>query len=171
MLTSTSHQAWLFYFPLAQQAELLKDDLLDPVDQLLEDPALVDLVRQCLAARSPASARTGRPGIAPDRLLRCCVMKHLKGWSFRDLERELRSNLVYRRFTRFDAEATPDFTTFSRAFALLSPQITERIHQRVVGLAREQGVAQGRKLRSDTTVVESNVHYRSEEHTSELQSP
>jgi hypothetical protein len=37
---------------------------------------------------------------------RCCVMKHLKGWSFRDLERELRSNLVYRRFTHFDAEVT-----------------------------------------------------------------
>jgi IS5 family transposase len=49
-------------------------------------------------------------------------MKHLKGWSFRDLERELRSNLVYRRFTCFDAEATPDFTTFSRTFALLSPR-------------------------------------------------
>ena len=53
----------------------------------------------------------------------------------------------------------PDFTTFSRTFALLSPQITEQIHQRVVGLACEKGVAQGRKLRSDTTVVESNVHY------------
>ena len=159
MINSTSHQAWLFYSPLARQAALLKDDLLDPVDQLLEDPALLDLVRQCLATRSPASVRTGRPTIAPDRLLRCCVMKHLKGWSFRDLERELRSNLVYRRFTRFDAEATPDFSTFSRTFALLSPQITEQIHQRVVGLAREQGVAQGRKLRTDTTVVESNVHY------------
>jgi transposase len=114
MINSTSHQAWLFYSPLALQAALLKDDLLDPVDQLLEDPALVDLVQQCLAARSPAAARTGRPGITPDRLLRCCVMKHLKGWSFRGLERELRSNLVYRRFTRFDAEVTPDFTTFSR---------------------------------------------------------
>src|SRR5438046_2209854 len=159
MINSTSHQSWLFYSPLARQAALLKDDLLDPVDQLLEDPALLDLVRQCLAARSPASVRTGRPTIAPDRLLRCCVMKHLKGWSFRDLERELRSNLVYRRFTRFDAEATPDFSTFSRTFALLSPQITEQIHQRVVGLAREQGVAQGRKLRTDTTVVESNVNY------------
>src|SRR2546430_2388708 len=96
MINSTSHQSWLFYSPLAKQAVLLKDDLLDPVDQLLEDPALVDLVQQCLAARSPASARTGRPGIPPDRVLRCCVMKHLKGWSFRDLERELRSNLVYR---------------------------------------------------------------------------
>ena len=159
MIASTSHQDWLFYFPLAQQAALLKDDLLDPVDQLLDDPALVDLVRQRLATRSPLSKRTGRTGIAPDRLLRCCVMKHLKGWSFRDLERELRSNLVYRRFTRFDAEATPDFTTFSRTFALLSPAVTEEIHQRVVSLACEQGVAQGQKLRTDTTVVESNVHY------------
>ena len=159
MIASTSHQDWLFYFPLAQQAALLKDDLLDPVDRLLDDPALVDLVRQCLATRSPLSKRTGRTGIAPDRLLRCCVMKHLKGWSFRDLERELRSNLVYRRFTHFDAEATPDFTTFSRTFALLSPAVTEEIHQRVVSLACEQGVAQGRKLRTDTTVVESKVHY------------
>ena len=53
MIPSTSHQAWLFYSPLAQQAALLKDDLLDPVDQLLEDPALVDFVRRCLAARHP----------------------------------------------------------------------------------------------------------------------
>ena len=72
-------------------------------------------------------------------LLRCCVMKHLKGWSFRDLERELRSNLVYRQFTHFDADPTPNFSTFSRTFALLSPVVTEQIHQRVVGLAREKG--------------------------------
>jgi IS5 family transposase len=159
MIASTSHQAWIFYSPLARQAALLKDDLLDPVDQLLDDPALLELVRQCLATRSPLSQRTGRNGIAPDRLLRCCVMKHLKGWSFRDLARELRSNLVYRRFTHFDAEVTPDFSTFSRSFALLSPAVTEEIHQRVVSLACEQGVARGAKLRTDTTVVECNVHY------------
>src|SRR5437879_6344187 len=143
MIAPSSHQAWLFYSPLAQQIALLKDDLLDPVDLLLDDPALVDLGRQCLAKRSPRSTRTGRRGMAPDRLLRCCVMKHLKGWSFRDLERELRSNLVYRRFTHFDADITPEFTVFSRSLALLSPAVTAEIHQRV----------------------------RSEEHTSELQSP
>ena len=159
MIASTQHQSWLFYMPLAKQVSLLKDDLLEPVDQLLDDPQLIEVVRNCLAARSPASTRTGRTGMAPDRLLRCGVLKHLKGWSFRELERELRSNLIYRRFTRFDAEATPDFTTLSRTFALLSPEVTERIHQRVVGLAREQGVAPGRKLRTDTTAVESNVHY------------
>ena len=158
MLSLTQHQSWLFYLPLAKQA-LLKDDLLEPVDQLLDDPLLVDLVRDCLAGRRPASARTGRPGIAPDRLLRCCVLKHLKGWNFRDLDRELRSNLIYRRFTRFDAEATPTYSAFSRLFAVLSPAVTEQIHQRVVGLAREQGAASGRKIRVDSTAIETNVHY------------
>ena len=159
MLSLTQHQSWLFYLPLAKQAALLKDDLLEPVDQLLDDPLLVDLVRDCLAGRRPASARTGRPGIAPDRLLRCCVLKHLKGWNFRDLDRELRSNLIYRRFTRFDAEATPTYSAFSRLFAVLSPAVTEQIHQRVVGLAREQGAASGRKIRVDSTAIETNVHY------------
>src|SRR5260370_38678099 len=135
MIAPSSHQAWLFYSPLAQQAARLKDDLLDPVDQLLGDPVLVDLVRQCLANRSPRSTRTGRRGLAPDRLLRCCVMKHLKGWSFRDLERELRTNLVYRRFTHFDADTTPEFTVFTRSFALLIPPAPAEIHKPVVRLA------------------------------------
>ena len=69
MIATTHHQSWLFFLPLAQQAALLKDDLLDPVDHLLEDPELVELVRHCLARRYPASTRTGRIGMAPDRLL------------------------------------------------------------------------------------------------------
>src|SRR5947199_670902 len=159
MMTSSQHQAWLFYMPLAKQAALLKDDLLEPVDQLLEDAQLIALVRHCLGSRSPASTRTGRPSMAPDRLLRCCVLKHLKGWSFRQLARELRCNLIYRQFTHFDAEATPDHTVFSRTFALLSTEVTEKIHQRVVGVPRQHGVAKGHKLRNGTKFVESNVHY------------
>lgn len=159
MISSTQHQDWLFYTPLARQAAMLKDDLLEPVDQLLDDPQLIELVRNCLASRSPASTRKGRPGMAPDRVLRCCVLKHLKGWSFRETARELRCNLIYRRFTHFDAEGTPDHTVFIRTFALLSPSITEKIHERVVGVARQKGVAHGDRLRTDTTCVESNVHY------------
>ena len=81
MISPTQHQAWLFYMPLAKQAALLKDDLLEPVDLLLEDPQLVERVRYCLATRCPASTRTGRSGIAPDHLLRCCVLKHLKSFA------------------------------------------------------------------------------------------
>ena len=159
MLSSTQHQAWLFYTPLAKQAALLKDDLLEPVDQLLDDPLLLDLVRDCLAKRCPASLCTGRPGTAADRVLRCVVLKHLKGWSFRALERELRCNLIYRRFTHFDAEDTPDYSAFCKLFKVLSPEVTEQIHHRVVGIAREQGAVRGNRMRTDSTAVETNVHY------------
>ncbi len=139
-----------------KQASLIKDDLLESVDTLLDDTGIIELVHQSLAQRYPLSNRTG---IAPDWLLRSCVLKHIKGWSFRDLEREVRSNLLYRRFTRFDDAPVPNFSTFSRNLALLSPELTEKIHARVVGIAHEEGVARGRKLRTDTTVVESNIHY------------
>jgi hypothetical protein len=69
------------------------------------------------------------------------------------------SSLIYRRFAHFVGEVIPVTTLklFSRLFAVLSPAVNKKIHQRVVGLARERGVSQGRKLRSDATVVESCV--------------
>ena len=162
MITHTFRQHALFYAPLDQQASLIKDDLLDPIDQLLDDSGLVDLVRIRLETRHPLSSRTGRPGIGPDRLLRCCVLKHIKGWSLRELERELRCNLVYRRFTRFDADPTPDFTTLSRNLALLGEGVMQAIHERVVMQAKAKGVVRGAKLRVDTTVVETNIHHPSD---------
>lgn len=119
-------------------------------------------MRDKLKHRRPGSGHTGRHGIAPDRLLRCCVLKHLKGWSFRELERELRCNLLYRRFTRFDADPTPNYATFSRNFGTLGPELMQKIHVRVVLKARQEDIAQGRRLRSDTTVVETNIHHPSD---------
>ena len=48
----------------------------------------------------------------------------------------------------------------SRVSAVKSgPEVVEKLHQRVVSIAREKNVVQGRKLRLDTTVVETNIHY------------
>jgi len=42
----------------------------------------------------------------------------------------------------------------------LGPEGVEKIHERVVGIAQEKQVVKGRKMRLDTTVVETNIHYR-----------
>lgn len=159
MIGTTNRQTSLFYVVFGGEASLIKDDLLEPIDALLDDEALIELVREKLGQRRPQSARLGRKGIAPDRLLRLAVLKHIKQWSFRELEREVRCNLVYRRFTRFDHDRIPDFSNLSRAMAALGPETVEQIHARVVQIARLRSVAPGRRLRTDTTVVETNVHY------------
>jgi IS5 family transposase len=159
MVGTLNRQSTLFYVAFGEQAVLIKDDKLDALDALLDDEELVELVRARLASRHKLSGKAGRTGIAPDRLLRCCALKHIKNWSFRGLETEVRGSLVYRRFTRYNEDAIPDYSSFSRLFALLGRATTKAIHQRIVAKAKEAKVAPGRKLRTDTTVVETNIHH------------
>ena len=39
------------------------------------------------------------------------------------------------------------------------PEMIRAIHERIVAVAQEKGVIQGRRMRLDITVVETNIHY------------
>lgn len=71
-----------------------------PLDQLLDDEQLVELVYEALVRRHPKSRTRGRLGTPAEVVLRMLVLKHLHNWSFGVLEWEVRANLVYRQFTR-----------------------------------------------------------------------
>lgn len=134
-------------------------DWLRRIDTLLEDEAVIEAVAQALEARWPQSRRRGRPGTPAEIVLRMLVLKHLFDWSYDELEREVRANLVYRAFTRIDAAEVPDAKTILKIARVLGPEAVEQLHQRVVDVAKRAGVARGRRFRIDTTVVETNVHY------------
>jgi len=134
-------------------------DWLRRIDTLLEDEAVIDTVVHALEARWPQSRRRGRPGTPADVVLRMLILKHLFDWSYDDLEREVRANLVYRAFTRIDAEEVPDAKTILKIAGALGPEVIEQLHRQVVEVAKRAGVTHGRRFRIDTTVVETNVHY------------
>ena len=87
------------------------------------------------------------------------MLKHLFDWSYDDLEREVRANLVYRAFTRIDAGEVPDAKTILKIARALGAEVIERLHRQVIEVAKRAGVTHGRRFRIDTTVVETNVHY------------
>lgn len=139
------------------------DDCWEPwmreADALLDDPALVETVSEALAQRWPQSRRRGRAGTPAEVVLRLLLLKHVRNWSYGTLEREVKANLVYRLFTRIGAEKVPDAKTLGKIALALGPQVIEQIQQRLVTMAQQQGVVSGKKLRLDTTVVETNIHY------------
>jgi IS5 family transposase len=53
----------------------------------------------------------------------------------------------------------PDSKALGRQARALGPDVIKQIHQRMVELAVENKVVQGRQMRVDTTVVETNIHY------------
>jgi len=134
-------------------------DWLRRIDTLLEDEAVIEVVAQALEARWPQSRRRGRPGTPADVVIRMLILKHLFDWSYDDLEQEVRANLVYRAFTRIDAEAVPDAKTILKIARALGPEVIAQLHRTVVEVAKRAGVTRGRRFRIDTTVVETNVHY------------
>ena len=128
-------------------------------DRLLEDEKLLSLVHEALLRRHPKSRTRGRLGSPAEIVLRLLVLKHICNWSFAVVEREVRANLLYRDFTRIYAGKVPDAKTLGRQALSLGPEVIGQIQQRIVELAVENKVVQGRGMRVDTTVVETNVHF------------
>ena len=128
-------------------------------DTVLDDEELLELVYEAQGRRHAQSRTRGRPQTPADVTLRMLLLKHARNWSYEETEQEVRGSLIYRQFTRVGMEKVPDAKTLGRLGQAVGPEVLEQIHQRLVGVAREKKVVKGRKMRVDTTVVETNIHY------------
>lgn len=128
-------------------------------DKLLEDEELVDLVYEAQGERHKHSTTRGRSQTPAEMVLRLLLLKHLRNWSFDTLEREVKLNLAYRDFTRIGLGKVPDAKTLARIAQVLGGEVIAKLHERLVAMAQEKGAVRGRKMRVDTTVVETNIHY------------
>jgi IS5 family transposase len=153
-----SFNDWFSFGGIPRPEELM-DPVLKQLDELLDDEKLVDDVFAVLAGRHDESARLGRPSTPAEIVLRLLVLKHLRGWSYEQLQWEVTGNYVYRRFCRIDGGTVPDEKTMVRYGQLLDGDVLRRVFERVVEIARDRGVTKGRRFRVDTTVVEAPIHY------------
>lgn len=144
---------------LLPDGDKLWEPELKEIDRVLEDEDLLDELQRALERRRPKSRRWGRPGTPAEVVLRMLVLKHLYDWSFDECEREVRASLVYRSFCRIDCERVPDAKTLLRIAKLIDEQTLRSLLARLVSVARRRRVVRGLRMRVDTTVVETNIHY------------
>ena len=159
MIQLRREQPTLWHKGLAKDIEDLWEPWMKEADRLLDDAALLESVYEAQGQRHPHSRTLGRLQTPAEVALRLLILKHVRNWGYDTLEREVRANLVYRAFTRIGDGKVPDAKTLARIGQVIGPEVIRDLHQRLVALAREHGVVKGRKLRVDTTVVETNIHY------------
>jgi transposase, IS5 family len=138
------------------------DPVLAKIDQLLEDEELYQLIRNDLAKRFPMTEQTGRNSTPVEVILRMLATKRLYGLSYEQTECQVRDSLVLRKFCRVYFQTVADDTTLIRWAGLVQPETLERFNQRLTQLATQLKVTKGRKLRTDGTVVETNIHHPSD---------
>jgi transposase, IS5 family len=146
-------------FALAPALALEFEPVLARLDALLDDDALFRAVRGDLARRSPRTCETGRPSTPVEVVLRLLIVRRLYGWSYAETEHFVGDSLVLRQFCRLGLERAPDDTTLLRWAAQIRPATLDELLDHVVALARRLKVTRGRKLRVDSTVVETPIHH------------
>lgn len=146
-------------FALVPKLQLELEPELAELDRLLADDTLFQRVKADLARRAPKSVTRGRHATPVEVILRMLVVRRLYNWSYEQTEHFVSDSLVLRQFCRLYLEPAPDDTTLIRWAGLIAPATLEQLNAHVVALAHRLKVTRGRKLRSDSTVVETTIRY------------
>jgi IS5 family transposase len=136
---------------------------LDPelveMDHLLDDRKLVLRVTHDLLLSAPQAAWNGRPSTPVVVTLRTSVVRHLMGWSYETLHNEIVGDAKWRWFCRIYDHPVPGHSTLCDRERLVRPASLHALNNRVIGLGQDRKVTHGRKLRTDGTVIDTNIHY------------
>lgn len=144
---------------LADSSDLAMDPLLSALDQVLDDDRLVLLAWNDWVTRRPHCLETGRHSTPVEALIRLQAVRRLYGWAYRKVRIQVQGSLALRQFTRIYGHRVPNHATMNDWELALHRSTVRLINQRVVQLAIQHEVTQGKKLRSDSTVTETNIHY------------
>jgi len=142
-------EAWLD-LPYAKELEAI-DDL------LASQPTIGELATQDLIG---GNSGTGRPGMTGEEAIRALVLKQANQWSYSELWFQLHDSQTSRAFMGYGiADQAPSRSTLAENIKKLSAETLESISRVVIEMAKQAGVEKGRKVRIDTTAVQTNIHH------------
>ncbi len=144
---------------LIPQLRLEMEPEMAALDRLLDEDDIFLRVKADLSKRHPNSSRLGRRSTPVEVILRMLIVRRLYDWSFEATERNVSDSLVLRQFCRLYLEPAPEDTTLIRWAKLIGPETLEGLNERAVALAFARKLTRGRKLRTDATVVETDISH------------
>jgi len=134
------------------------DPILAKIDTQLEDENLLEFIKEDLSKRYPKTLKTGRNSTPVEVVIRMLIVKRLYQYSYAETERYISDSLLLRQFCRIYLNKVPDDTTMIRLANQIQPETLEKFNARIVEIAIQGKVIRGEKLRTDGTVVETNIH-------------
>jgi IS5 family transposase len=133
------------------------DPELEKISRILDDnPEILDVVAQDMTR---GLNRNGSEGMTVEQVLRCAIIYQLKSYSYRELAARIADSYNFRKFTRFYDGRIPHFTSIEKTVKKIKPETFEKVNDLLVAHAIKKKVEDGSKLRSDTAVVETDIHH------------
>jgi len=141
------------------QQGLVLEPLLQAISDFIADhEEMIETIRRDLR-RGLKRPDTGRNGLTAQQVLRSLVLMRVKNWDYRELRERIADGYTLRQFTEFHCQPVPKHDAFQRAFVRLTPETLVAVNDLLVQAAVALGLEDGKKLRVDTTVVQTDIHH------------
>jgi IS5 family transposase len=139
---------------------VLPPELFQMNEELTRVDKLLDDERFFAPFREKFGTRLGRPTTAVATYLRMMYLKHRYGLGYEVLVKEVSDSLAWRRFCHLTlGDRVPDSTTLIKLTHKYGEDTVRALNDALVLKLKEGKVVRGKKLRIDTTVVESDIHH------------
>ena len=109
--------------------------------------------------KTKKKSKAGAKGMPVEQAVRVAIIKQMYQLGYKRLYNELNDNLSYRSFIKIHEEKVPKKMTLNDNIKKISPGGWEEINKVIVKTAIELGIEKGKRVRMDSTGVESNIHY------------
>ena len=131
----------------------LLDTILDAHPELIEIAA-PDVLR---GSRQSEFGRQDMPSV--EQIVRAAIYKEIKGLDYRELEFAQGDSRICEQFVKLDNRRPFSFQLFQKYISKISEDSLQKMLVALNKIAIAEGLEDISKLRQDSTVVETNIHY------------
>ena len=92
-------------------------------------------------------------------MLRCCILKQYRQLSYEELAFHLDDSSAFRAFSCLEMGQYPCKSVLQENIKSLTEETWEAIHSRIISYAQREKIETGRKIRIDSTAIETDIHH------------
>lgn len=151
-------QLQLYLRPAIPETKL-SEELLEIDGILNEAPGMSAVLSQVLFDLGAMPEQKGREGMCAEQVLRAGILRMRLGLCYRDLEHATQDSLSIREFLKIGYCRGFRKSTLQKNIKRVKDSTWEMLNSCLKTFARDRGIEDGKKTRTDTTCSETNIHY------------
>jgi IS5 family transposase len=151
------YEAWKLKF---EHVDWKRHPELGLFDAILEkNPYLIEIAVPDITAGNKDSnlGRGDTPSV--EQIVRAAILKELKGYDYRELEIAQSDSRICEHFVKINPVKPYSFQVMQKYISRITERTLSRLMVEINKIAIEEGIEDLEKFREDSTVVETNIHY------------
>ena len=130
------------------------------MDTILEqNPKLIKMLESDITQGKPISTFGRQDTPSVEQILRAAIYKEMKNLDYRSLEYAQEDSKICEKFVKIDPYRPYSFQVWQKYISRISCEKLEKLMVELNRIAITEGLQDIQSLRQDTTVIETNIHY------------